>query len=209
MYTLRCTAALLHRLQAPTPTGSGSEPAPTTALGDWYANLLRIEGKKCVIFTSERTLLTFLFPGLSRDAIHQLPAVLRDGLSKLLESETFADDVVGRLLSEYQDLAVVPTTDRSVLGSLNELSRMAEAYVHHGGGLESCDLRAINHRLNQNPMSRLQMASPMAVTKSLLDGDLTMSASRKRTSSRKKKPRQPRLDEVRITRDGDTAVITH
>jgi hypothetical protein len=49
--------------------------------------MLSIERKKCVVFTSERTLLTFLSVGLTRDAIRDFAVFFRAGLSRLLEGE--------------------------------------------------------------------------------------------------------------------------
>lgn len=33
---------------------------PQEGVGNWYANLLRIERRKCVMFTNEKTLYSFL-----------------------------------------------------------------------------------------------------------------------------------------------------
>ena len=168
MPLIRCTRKLLTEMEA--RVASAAEPAQAARLGDWYAHLLRIDRKKCVIFTSERTLLTFLAVGLDRDAIRDYAALFQDGLRRLLESEGFAPGDVDRVLDEYQELALAPTTDRSVLGSLNDLARMAAAHIERDGGLRGCDLGAINHQLNRTPMGRLQMASPLATTRRVLEG---------------------------------------
>ncbi len=158
-FLIRCTKKLLTEIGA--QVASSAELAQPALLGNWYANLLRIDRKKCVIFTSERTLLTFLAVGLSRDAIRDYATLFRSGLRRLLECEGFATGDVDRVLDEYEALTLAPTADRSVLGSLNDLARMAAAYVQNDGGLRDCDPGTINHRLNQTPMSRLQMASPL------------------------------------------------
>ena len=188
---------------------SAAEPAPGARLGDWYAHLLRIERKKCVIFTSERTLLTFLAVGLDRDAIRDYAALFQDGLRRVLESEGFAPGDVDRVLDEYQELALAPTTDRSVLGSLNDLARMAAAHIERDGGLRGCDPGAVTRQLNRTPMSRLQMASPLATTRRVLEGgELAAPAHRPPATRRKKQPGRLELDAVRIERQGDTAVLT-
>src|SRR5438552_313586 len=168
MPLIRCTRKLLTEMAA--HVSSAAELAQAAQLGDWYAHLLRIDRKKCVIFTSERTLLTFLAVGLNRDAIRDYATLFRGGLRQLLESEGFAPGDVDRVLDEYQELTLAPTTDRSVLGSLNDLARMAAAHIQHDGGLRGCDLGAINQQLNRTPMSRLQMASPLAATRRVLEG---------------------------------------
>ena len=207
MPLIRCAKKLLAEMEA--QVASSSEPANVARLGNWYANLLRIERKKCVIFTSERTLLTFLAVGLSRDAIRDYTTLFQAGLSQVLEGEGFAPGDVDRVLTEYQELALATTIDRSVVGSLNDLARMAAAYVHHDGGLRDCDLGTINHRLNQTPMSRLQMASPLEVTRSVLEGgDLAAGPEHLPAPRRKKRPVRMNLDEVQIERRGDATVLT-
>jgi hypothetical protein len=54
VFTLRCTQRLLARLARP-PAEIGIEP--TTHLGDWYANLLRVGRRQLVLAISERTFL--------------------------------------------------------------------------------------------------------------------------------------------------------
>jgi hypothetical protein len=186
-----------------------AEPSPAARLGDWYAHLLWIERKKCVIFTSECTLLTFLAVALDRDAIRNYPALFQDGLRRLLEGEGFAPGDVDCVLGEYRELAPALTTDRGVLGSLNDLARMAAAHLERDGGMRACDLGAINHQLNRTPMGRLQMASPLAATRRVLGGgEPAAPAHRPPAPRRKKRPGVMTLDAMRIERRGDTAVFT-
>jgi hypothetical protein len=189
--------------------GTSAEQTHATLLGDWYANLLRIERRKCVIFTSERTLLTFLAVGLDRGAIRDFAPLFQSGLRQVLESEEFAPADVDRVLLEYQELSLAPTADRSVLGSLNDLARLAAAYVQYRGGLSRCEPGAINHEVNLTPMKRLQMASPLDATRRLLDrDDLTAHSKDRPSSQRKRPPGLMDLDVVRIDRRGDEAILT-
>jgi hypothetical protein len=165
MPLIRCTRKLLTEIGA--QVASSAELAQPALLGDWFANLIRIERRKCVIFTSERTLLTFLVVGPGRAAIRDYATLFRSGLRRLLENEGFAAIDIDRVVGQYQQVNLAPTNDRSVLGSLGQI-----AYLD---GLARCDLRAIDHELNITPMSRLKMESPLAVTrraKSRLEGTL-------------------------------------
>ena len=202
-----CTKKLIAEIG--TPVAKSAEKPHAALLGDWYANLLRIDRRKCVIFTSERTLLTFVVVALNRDAIRDYVTLFQRGLRQLLECEGFAAADVDRVLDDYQELTLAPTRDRSVLGSLNDLARMAAAYIEHGGGVSGCDPGAINHKLNQTPMSRLGMESPLATTRRVLErGDLAARSNGGRSTRRKKRPGRMELDAVRIERQGDAAILT-
>jgi hypothetical protein len=58
---IHCTKKLLKELDVPL-VESDKIPSNSEGLGNWYANLFRIERRKCVIFTNEKTLYTFLIP---------------------------------------------------------------------------------------------------------------------------------------------------
>jgi hypothetical protein len=207
MPLIRCTRKLLTEIGA--PVASSAEQADAALLGDWYANLIRIERRKCVIFTSARTLLTFLVVGPGHDSIRDYATLFRSGLRQLLEDEGFAAGDIDRVVGQYQPLNLAPTNDRSVLGSLNDLARIAVVQVEHLGGLGQCDLRAINHDLNMTPMSRLQMESPLTVTRRVLErGDPPAPSSGQPALQRLKRPGRLDLHSVEIERQGDTAILT-
>ena len=207
MPLIRCTKVLLTELDA--RVASAAESAPAARLGDWYAHLLRIDRKKCVIFTSECTLLTFLAVGLDRAAIRDYASLFRNGLRQVLEGEGFASGQIDRVLDQYRELILAPTTDRSVLGSLNDLARMAAAHIERDGGLRNCDLGAITRQLNRTPMGRLQMASPLAATRRVLEGgEPAANSTHPPALRRKKRPGRMELDAERIERQADTAILT-
>ena len=85
MPLIRCTRKLLTEMGA--HVASSAEEAHDALLGNRYAHLLRIDRRKCVIFTSERTLLTFLVVGLDRDAIRDYATLFQNGLRQLLSPD--------------------------------------------------------------------------------------------------------------------------
>jgi hypothetical protein len=135
MPLIRCTRKLLTEIGA--QVASSAELAQPALLGDWFANLIRIGRRKCVIFTSEQTLLTFLVVGPGRASVRDYATLFRSGLRRLLENEGFAAIDIDRVVGQYQQVNLAPTNDRSVLGSLGQI-----AYLD---GLARCDLRAIDH----------------------------------------------------------------
>jgi hypothetical protein len=168
MPLIRCTKRLVKELKA--KVAMAPEQTGAALLGDWYANLLWIERRKCVIFTSGRTHLTFFVAGVTQDALRDFATFFRRGLRQLLEGEGFTPAVVERVLDDYQELALAPTSDRSVLGSLNDLARLAAARAEYFGGLSRIPPGEMNHDLNLTPMGRLQMRAPIDATANVLEG---------------------------------------
>jgi hypothetical protein len=61
MRIIHCTRKLLKELDVPL-IEPDNIPQTTKGLGNWYANLLRIDRRKCLLFTNDKTLYTFLNP---------------------------------------------------------------------------------------------------------------------------------------------------
>ena len=88
MSTLRCTRKLLERLGVPSDADSDAQPA--NALGDWYANLIRVGHDQLVVVVNERSTLTLVLPAKGiRHAI--APEILRMLATLLREIEVPED----------------------------------------------------------------------------------------------------------------------
>jgi len=116
MYTIRCTQKLLKRLGAK----GGVAPPPSTALGDWYANLLRFGSTQMVLCTSERSLLPVVLParGLKTGLADSLSGGVADVLAGIGTPRACIDEE----LRQMQEHAVAGTESRVVLGSMNEFA---------------------------------------------------------------------------------------
>jgi hypothetical protein len=148
MQVIHCTKKLLNELGA---LGSAMPPERDVGfLGPWHANLIRIERRKCILFTNDRTLYSFLVPGLKKkDDFHDLFLL---NLNSNLAVEGLRQGEILKALDEYSEIAIAPTTNRSVLGSMNDLAGQAEFLIHRAGGLARADMLRVNMMLNRVPM---------------------------------------------------------
>jgi hypothetical protein len=121
-------------------------------IGGWHANLLRIERRKCVLFTNDKTLYSFFVPGLKKPEFNHFDELFRQYLFKSLLNEGFSQSQMERVLSEYQTIIFGKTNNRSVLGSMNDLSFQLEYHIKASGGLSYLDLVALNKQINRIPM---------------------------------------------------------
>ncbi len=80
MQILHCTKKLLNELEA-SPGRSITPEHSSGFLGPWHANLIRIEGRKCVLFTNDRTLYSFLLPGVKKKDLDNFKEPLGPGLA--------------------------------------------------------------------------------------------------------------------------------
>jgi len=132
-----------------------AEELSCCGIGAWYANLLMIERRKCVLFTSEKTLYSFLVPGVKKADFKCFDKLFTANLRLNLESEGFRKDVIEKVMGGYDRIDLGKTRSRSVLGSMNEYAYHYKFGIHGEGGLSSCDILALNKEINRTPMSAL------------------------------------------------------
>jgi hypothetical protein len=87
---------------------------------DWYANLLWLSGRRCLLLTHAATLFT-VFEADVRAADLRDPGRLVTGLiSRELLREQLPADTFGR--ANPADVGLAKTADRSVLGCMNDMA---------------------------------------------------------------------------------------
>lgn len=134
---VRCTKKLLDLLgRAVTPTDQ-----PPSA-DDWYANLLWIDRRKCLLLVHADSLLPVIRADIRVDELRPLGAYVVRAIEEELHAEGLPLDALGRL--NAGDVHVGRTASRSVLGFMNEMAFHLRYQVDYGGGLDACDIRALN-----------------------------------------------------------------
>lgn len=125
MVTLRCTRKSLERLQRDPVV----EPAPsTTILGDWYANVISTVAGELVVCANERTLLSVAFPTELLSDL-DIALIFRTRVYNLLSMLDVPVDVAQYEHRELRPLQFATTASRSVVGSLNEISRFYQFFA--------------------------------------------------------------------------------
>lgn len=148
---LCCTSKLLRELGI--RVGLRDLPASSGALDTWFANLLRIDRRKCLLFTNAQTLYSFVVPGIRRSDLTDLSGLFLINLARSLETEGLSiNDLTG---FDTGPAVITRTNSRSVLGSMNELAYLCEGDILSSGGLGNCDLDDVHRRLNRVPLSAI------------------------------------------------------
>ena len=151
MQLIRCTQKLFKELKVK-PT----EELPKFGyIGVWHANLLRIERRKCVLFTNDQTLYSFFVPGLKKSEFVHFDEVFRQNLFKCLLNERFSQAQIEKVLDEYREVKFAKTKNRSVLGSMNDLAFQIKYRVENSGGLNYLEPIALNQALNRIPFKAI------------------------------------------------------
>ena len=160
MRLIRCTLKVLREIGIK-PTDAAASPSGPGELGDWYANLIRIERRKCLLFTNEKTLYTFLIPKVLKRNVLNIREEFLTHLAYNLQYEGFGLNAIQRVRREYQEIALARTENRSVLGSMNEFAFQYEFFIHRADGLDAVKILAVNKEINRTPMSPLKYKYPI------------------------------------------------
>jgi hypothetical protein len=167
MRIIHCTRKLLKELDVPI-VEPDKIPLPTKGLGNWYANLLRIDRKKCLMFTNEKSLYTFLVPKVLKANLKDIEQEFLINLSCNLQTEGFGLEVINRVMHEYQEIGFSKTSNRQVLGSMNQLAFEYEVLIEQKEGLGNIRILELNKHINRTIMGALKYKYPIEELKNLL-----------------------------------------
>ena len=151
MQLIRCTAKLVKEMGRSKSSLVEDQPQ-FSYLGQWHANLVYIKGRKCILFANDRILVNFIVPDVRRAEIRELDEMFRTSFQCVLSHEAFPQDLVEKIMSEYSEIGIGKSNNRSVLGSLNDLMFHYEHSILGSGGPHSPEVPAIISRLNRMPM---------------------------------------------------------
>lgn len=150
MFTLHCTQKLRDRLKRPL---AREVPEASTVLGNWYATVLFWK-PQLALLVNERTLLPALLPLAPADT---LPERVGPELRRLLEAHGIDPAFIEREVAAMVEVVVAKTSNRRVVGTMNEFAFEAKVYRELG---VAADLVGLALRLAQTPCSAIGYNSP-------------------------------------------------
>jgi len=144
MQIIRCTQKLLKAL--PMQPVERVEALPSVC---WHANLLRIDRRKCLLFTHDTTLFSLFVPSVTKPDFKYFPDLFGQALFKAMIQIDFSQAQIESMLDRCRDIQVESTNNRSVLGSMNDMKQMIDLTVSSQGGLAETNIPKLTHMLNQ------------------------------------------------------------
>jgi hypothetical protein len=152
---LRCTKKLLALIN---PAGPAI-PAPAPSPQDWYANLLWVDRRKCLLLTDSATLFSIFEADVHAADLRATHSLLTRLIGRELHRENLpaATFPTGR----PEELTITTTADRSVLGCMNDMAFLCQATIDDSGGLARADLAGLNQALRRNISSARSYQRPI------------------------------------------------
>jgi hypothetical protein len=133
---------------------------------DWYANIVWIDRRKCLLLTHAATLFPVLAADVrARDLRPPGPFVV-DRIRAALGDEDLPVDALGDL--DPDAVSVGRTASRQVLGFMNDSAQTSRWIIEDAGGLEQADLRELNRFLRRTLHNRGGYHQPLELVAELL-----------------------------------------
>ena len=154
MQLIRCTQKLIKEMGLTKSELSTVEPT-FSYLGSWHANLLHIDGKKCILFVNDKTLFNFIVTNVKRKEIKNLSIIFNEHLIYTLSSVNLMDKAKEEIINEYSVINYSKTNSKKVLGSMNDLAFHYKHHILSEGGIFSALVPNIIKKLNHMPMGML------------------------------------------------------
>jgi hypothetical protein len=121
--------------------------SPEPDAEDWYANLVWIEQRKCLLLTHSGTLSSVFSPNVSAGALRATGTLFAQLVATALADEGLPGGCFGDLA--YDELTIAKTGDRQILGCMNDFSSICEHTAINTGGLTRLDAAQLNRTLHR------------------------------------------------------------
>jgi hypothetical protein len=126
---------------------------------DWYANLLVLDRRKCLLLTHAGTLFTIFEPDVRASDLRATKNLIVALIERELLAEGLLADVFGDLRAD--ELMIAKPADRSVLGCMNDMAFLCDVAVADARSLALVDVASLNHRLHRNINSARNYEPPI------------------------------------------------
>ena len=141
---VRCTGKLLNLLGKQSVRLADAPPSSD----DWYANLLWLDRRKCLLITHAGTLFSLFVADIRVSDLRPFERRIVDLLTAALLDEGLPSDALGSL--EPSEARIAKTESRHVLGVMNQMAFEIGWHADQAGGLGNIDVDELNRHLRRS-----------------------------------------------------------
>jgi hypothetical protein len=152
---LRCTKKLINTYDIAISNETSSE----NILNEWYANLIYMDRKKCILFTQSTTLFNIFLPNVKKADIGNIGEIFKSQLENSLNNLNIPSKKINLYIDYLNGMKFSETKSRSVLGSMKEYTQYYKIGIAQAGGLGRCDIDKLIYGSNSMIMGALDYRS--------------------------------------------------
>ena len=130
-------------------------PDASDAFWCWHVNLFFINRKKCLLVTHTKSLYSVFLYGVVKKELPSLAQRIGASLKEQMRRDDFTIAQISYLLENLGEVAYAKTTDRSTLGTMNDMMHAIKIHVTYD---DTTDEQFLSAKINQTPYSRHEFA---------------------------------------------------
>jgi len=154
---------------APTHLADCPEAADGPPLNEWYAHLAYVDRRKVVTFVQARSLFAVIGYDVRKAQLADLGNFFLERAVPVLRRSGFTQADIDRVV-DIGPHQLCKTTNRSVLGSINDIVYCTWDEIERRAGLAFADLDQTTDLMNDMPLSYAGMLGGKLALRRLLDG---------------------------------------
>ena len=150
-------------------------PDETEQFESWHANLFYLNRKKCLLLTHNESLYSLFLYNVVKKEVPTLIERIKEQLKEQMRRDDFTIAQIAYMLESLGEIRYAKTSDRGVLGLMNDMVQAVKWHAEYDGTIDVFDL---NRRLNAKPYKKAEFAYSKDELKHLLSGRLDTSEKR-------------------------------
>lgn len=147
-------------------------PTSFDSFVSWHGNIFMLGRKKCLLVTHNESLYSIFLYGVTKKEMKNLAEILRSSLAELLRRDDFILPQIVKILETLESITYMKTSDRSVIGNMNDMVHMLKYYNM------TEDELSLSARINHTPYSRGKFNFPSDILKRLMTEEKTAGVKR-------------------------------
>jgi hypothetical protein len=140
-------------------------PDETDHFECWHANLFYLNRKKCLLLTHNESIYSLFLYNVVKKEVPTLIERIKNQLKEQMRRDDFTIAQIAHMLESLGEIRYAKTSDRKVMGHLNDMVHTVKWHAEYDGTIDVSDL---NRRLNAKPYKMAEFAYPKDELKHLL-----------------------------------------
>lgn len=132
---IHCTKKLADKLKKHHPVSATALSASETdtGLGEWHANFITVARRTMLLFMHNPTRFSFIVPEVKAADYKRFDELFHKGLLNTMQAMGYREELMCAAAERHDAIQLDSKTDRSILGSLNQIGQGLEHTVWHDG----------------------------------------------------------------------------
>jgi hypothetical protein len=120
----------------------------------WHSHIFSFNRKNCIIFMNNKTRYNFIIFGVTKKQSKNFGDIIREAFIKCLEAENIDNKKISRYSKEFDKIEYTKTSDRSLIGQMNDMINITKYRLQLYEFLENDELIKINIDNNRVPLPK-------------------------------------------------------